>query len=429
MDKTKDKKKAVTGTAISMCVLAIIFYYYEYYLRVAPSVMTSDLKFTFNLSEAAFGHLSAFFYYAYTPMQIPVGMMMDRFGPRRLLTFACFLCVLGTVLFGITGQFWIAAVGRFLLGFGSAFAYVGVLKLSNVWLPKKYFAFMAGLCTTLGMFGGISCAILMSHLMLRVGWQLTLYYSAAAGIILMLILWVVLRDGTRHEKQDSGEMDLTHEVHLKLTGLKQIIASSQMWITGFIGLLTFLPITGFAEIWAMRFLETVGLSKFDAATGASMLFLGFAVGAPLWGIISDAMQSRRIPLMVGSFLSAGFMALVVFMPTTSLHVMYALLFLSSFFASVEILIFAVSNDISRHSVSATAIAFTNMVVMVGGVLLPPLIGKILDNATRVVNNTPVLTVHDFSIALAVLPLGLLLSGILSLFLKESYHKQPKVLKI
>ena len=213
MNKTKDRTKAVTGSAVTMCVLAILFYYYEYYLRVAPSVMSSELKLTFNLSEAAFGNLAAFFYYAYTPMQIPVGMMMDRFGPRRLLTFACFLCVLGTVLFGITGQFWIAAMGRFLLGFGSAFAYVGVLKLSNVWLPKKYFAFMAGLCTTLGMFGGISCAVLMSHLMLRMGWQSTLYYSAAAGIVLMLILWLVLRDGTRHEKQDPSEMDLAHEVH------------------------------------------------------------------------------------------------------------------------------------------------------------------------------------------------------------------------
>lgn len=425
MNKTKDKRKAVTGAAISMCLLGIFFYYYEYYLRVAPSVMNTELRLTFNLSEAAFGHLAAFFYYAYTPMQIPVGMMMDRFGPRRLLTFACFLCVLGTVLFVITQHFWAAALGRFLLGFGSAFAYVGVLKLSNLWLPKKYFAFMAGFCTTLGMFGGISCAVLMSYLMLWMGWQSTLYYSAAAGLVLMVLLWVILRDETDTKQQGHSEIDLAHEVHVKLNGLKQIVCSSQMWITGLIGLLTFLPIAGFAEVWAVSFLQTVGLSKFDAATGASMLFLGFAVGAPLWGIISDTMQSRKIPLIMGSFLAAFFMALIVFMPSTSLVWMYTLLFLSTFFASVEILIFAVSNDISRHSVSATAIAFTNMVVMIGGVLLPPLIGKMLDNALQVNDNTPMLVVSDFSIALAVLPLGLVLSGILSLFLRESYHKHPK----
>ncbi len=425
MNKTKDNRKVVTGSAITMCLLGILFYYYEYYLRVAPSVMNAELKLTFNLSEAAFGNLAAFFYYAYTPMQIPVGMMMDRFGPRRLLTFACFLCVLGTVLFVITGHFWIAAAGRFLLGFGSAFAYVGMLKLSNLWLPKKYFAFMAGLCTTLGMFGGISCAVLMSYLMLCVGWQLTLYYSAAAGLILMVLLWAVLRDGSESEKNNRNEIDLAHEVHVKITGLKQIVCSTQMWMTGIIGLLTFLPIAGFAEVWAVTFLQTVGLSKLDAATGASMLFLGFAVGAPLWGIISDAMQSRRIPLIMGSFFAACFMALVVFMPSTSLLWMYALLFLSAFFASVEILIFAVSNDISRHSVSATAVAFTNMVVMIGGVLLPPVIGKILDRAL-LSDNAADLTASDFSIALSILPLGLVLSGILSVFLKESYHQHPKV---
>lgn len=421
---TKVKTKKVTGIALSMCVLAIVFYYYEYYLRVAPSVMSTELKLTFNLSEAAFGHLAAFFYYAYTPMQIPVGMMMDRYGPRRLLTFACFLCVLGTLMFGMTGELWIAQLGRFLLGFGSAFAYVGVLKLSNVWLPKKYFAFMAGLCTALGMFGGISSAVLISHLMVKIGWQETLYYSSLAGVVLAAGIWFIIRDGKNQEEHEH-EIDLTHEVQIKLAGLKQIVQSPQMWISGLIGCLTFLPISGFAEVWAVSYLQTVGMSKFDAASGASMLFLGFAVGAPIWGIISDIIQSRRIPLIIGSFVSAGFMALIVFMPSTSLVWMYALLFLSAFFASAEILIFAVSNDISRHSVSATAIAFTNMVVMVGGVLLPPIIGKILDSAIQTIDNIPVLTVHDFSIALAVLPLGLVLSGILSLCLKESYHRHPK----
>ncbi len=243
----------------------------------------------------------------------------------------------------------------------------------------------------------------------------------------MVLLWAVLRDGSESEKNNRNEIDLAHEVHVKITGLKQIICSPQMWMTGIIGLLTFLPIAGFAEVWAVTFLQTVGLSNLVAATLASILFLGFAVGAPLWGIISDAMQSRRIPLIMGSFFAACFMALVVFMPSTSLIWMYALLFLSAFFASVEILIFAVSNDISRHSVSATAVAFTNMLVMIGGVLLPPVIGKILDSAL-LSDNAADLTASDFSIALSILPLGLVLSGILSLFLKESYHKHLKVAK-
>ncbi len=127
----------VSGRAFTMCVLAAVFYCYEYYLRVAPSVMGDELKLTFNLSEAAFGHLAACYYYAYTPMQIPVGMLLDRFGVRKILTIACLLCALGTYFFAATEIFSVAQISRFMIGFGSAFAYVGVLKISDVWLLKQ----------------------------------------------------------------------------------------------------------------------------------------------------------------------------------------------------------------------------------------------------------------------------------------------------
>jgi len=419
-DTLVKKPKTITGVAILMCVLGALFYYYEYYLRVAPSVMGAELKQTFFLGEAAFGHLAACYYYAYTPLQIPAGVMMDRFGPRRVLTLACFLCAFGTYLFAATTHITIAQIGRFLVGFGSAFAYVGVLKISNYWLPSRYFALMAGLCTALGMLGGISGAVLMSDLVTRLGWQSTLYYSALPGIVLTFILWFILRDEKDTETEIVKSVKTTSP---QFEGLKEMLLSPQMWICGMIGCLTFLPISGFAEVWAVSFLQTVGMTKADAAFGSSMIFLGFAIGGPLWGILSDRIQSRRIPLILGSFISAGLMALAIFMPSTSLLWMYSLLFFSAFFASVEILIFAVSNDLSRSSVSATAISFTNMLVMIGGALLPPLIGKLLDNVLHLSQESmPVITINDFSMALAVLPLALIVSGVLSYLLKESYHR-------
>src|SRR5437899_1255372 len=107
-----------------ICALGALYYSYEYLLRISPSVMELPLRHHFNLSATGFGLLSAFYYYAYVPLQIPVGILLDRYGPRILLTFACFICVLGTFLFAGTQVFWIAASGRFLVGFGSAFAFV-----------------------------------------------------------------------------------------------------------------------------------------------------------------------------------------------------------------------------------------------------------------------------------------------------------------
>jgi hypothetical protein len=130
--------------------------------------------------------------------------------------------------------------------------------------------------------------------------------------------------------------------------------------------------------------------------------------------------------MVGSFISAALFAVAIFFPSSSPIWMFSLLFFAAFFTSAEILVFAVSNDLSRSKVSGTAIAFTNMVVMVGGGVLPPIIGKMLDSSMQVVDNFAVVSSEDYSIALAVLPLSLFIAGILSLILKESYRKPKKL---
>lgn len=418
----KESSRSLTWIGITMCALAAIFYCYEYYLRVAPSVMSAELKATFLLSDAAFGHLAAFYYYAYTPMQIPVGLLLDRFGPRRVLTLACLMCAFGTYLFASTQLIGIAQLGRFLVGFGSAFAYVGVLKISDVWLPKKYFALMAGIATALGMLGAISGAISMSVLVSKMGWQATLYYSVWAGLILAVVLWLVLRDRNSNEANTDSETSFTPRVYEVLQGLLKMVKNREMWVNGIIGCLTFLPITAFAELWAVPFLETVGFSRGDAALGASMMFLGFAVGGPCWGLLSDNWKSRRLPLMLGSIIAAIFMLILILFPSPSKLWMYSLLILISLAASAEILVFAVSNDQNPKEVCATAAAFTNMFTMIGGALLPPLIGKILDSAIELKEGLPFYSSSDYTLALMAIPVGLVLAAILSFYLKESYQR-------
>ena len=123
---------SVEWQAFLMCVLAGIFYCYEYYLRVGPSVIQPQLMQTFDISQAGLGTLVAYYYLAYVPLQLPVGLMMDYWGPRRVLTLACLCCALGTLLFATGDSLVMAKAGRFFVGFGSAFAYVAVLKLANI---------------------------------------------------------------------------------------------------------------------------------------------------------------------------------------------------------------------------------------------------------------------------------------------------------
>lgn len=421
----------VTWLGISMCALAAIFYCYEYYLRVAPSVMAPELKATFNLSDAAFGHLAACYYYAYTPMQIPVGLLLDKFGPRRTLTFACLICALGTYMFTATHSVFIAQIGRFLVGFGSAFAFVGVLKISDIWLPQRYFAMMAGIASTLGILGAIFGVLTMAALVTSMGWQATLNYSVVAGIILAVILWLFLKDkntqAENRNQENPAAADSQMSSYTLLRALVKMFRNKEMWINGLIGCLTFLPITAFAELWAVPFLETLGFTKSEAALGSSMVFLGFAIGGPCWGILSDMLQSRRIPLIAGSFLAAIVFFIAIYFPSASKIWMYSLLFLGSVFTSAEILVFAVSNDQNPKSAAATAAAFINMFTMIGGAFLPPIIGKILDTRLKIVDNLPVYNVSDYTWALMAIPVGLILAGFLSYILKESYQKEENQL--
>lgn len=408
--------------ALWICTLAALFYCYEYFLRVAPAVMANDLISTYHISQAGLGYLSACYYYAYTPLQVPVGWMMDRFGPRNILTVACGLCVIGTFLFGTSSLLPLAFLGRFLVGFGSAFAFVGFLKISRNWLPPTWYATMVGLCTFLGMVGAISGEIAMAYWVQSKGWQSTLLDSVYVGCLLTFLLWLFIRD-TPHTPAIANQR-LTKTPTIKiLPTLLTLIKNYQLWLIGLIGCFTFLPLSSFAEMWAVPYLEVVGYSKTQAAQGSSLVFLGFGCGAPCWGLISDYWQSRRRPLFLGALLASICAATLIFAPHLTLFSVYLLLFSCGLFASAEVLVFAIGNDTATNHTSATTVSFINMLVMLGGAFLQPIIGKLLDvfQGTQQLN-TSLLVSYQY--ALSILPICLLLASLLALFLKESYH-QPK----
>lgn len=407
-----DKVQTLQWAAFLMCILAAIFYCYEYILRIAPSVMRLELMKTYGLSNAGVGILAAWYYWAYVPLQIPVGLVMDRWGPRKILTLACLLCALGTYFFAAAKLLIIAQIGRFMVGFGSAFAYVGVLKITNLWLPRKFFAMMVGLCTALGTIVAGSGAIIMTKCMSFVGWQNTLYIFAILGIILTIVLCSFVRDKSDQEITQSNRA--VHEGRSLAAELLEVIKIKQLLFNGFIGCLTYLPVTVFAEMWAVPFLKISHFNKDQAALGAFLVFLGFGLGAPFWGIFSDWIHSRKRPLILGASIAGICAWLVLYHRPTNLYLIYSLLFFMGLFASAQVIVFAVGNDICHPRLSATTVSYTNFFVMLGGMFVQPLVG---------------ITMEHWHIPLAkalmILPLGLSISVILTLLMQESYASEQE----
>lgn len=426
------KYYAIIGWLV--CGLGAIFYSYEYLLRIAPSVIESSLRAHFNLAATGFGLVSSIYYWAYVPMQLPVGVMLDRYGPRRLLTMACLICVIGTFLFTGTSQVWVAAVGRFLMGFGSAFAFVGVLKLGTIWLPENRLAMIAGMTSALGPIGAMLGDNFLDMFVEKLGWIYTLNVTGVFGIGLMLLLWFGIHDG----KNDNTVHGSVSSIRKGLVDLGIILTNKQIWVNGMYGCLVYLPTTVFAELWGIPYLRHAhGLTAEAAGLANSVLFLGFILGAPLMGYISDRMARRKFPMFFGACGAAIIMSVILYVPGLSQNNIIVLMFLLGLMYSSQAIVFAVGRELSPGEAAATAMATTNMIVMLGAMLLQPLVGRLLDyslsahrgDVTAIAvasdNLQKLYTVGDYQFALSFIPIGILIAALLTFFLKETHAHAKK----
>src|SRR3990167_8767502 len=177
-----------------ICCIGMLFYCFNYFLRVSPSVMQPELSQAFHINASQFGSLAAFYYYAYTPMQLPAGMIYDKFGARFVLFFACLTAAAGLGIFISADNFQSAGLGRFFIGLGTAFAYIGVLKLASDWLPANRFATVAGLTTAFGMASAIFSDIYLTKFVALLGYKNALITALFIGITLSILILMFLRN-------------------------------------------------------------------------------------------------------------------------------------------------------------------------------------------------------------------------------------------
>jgi MFS family permease len=402
-----------------VCSLAAIFYCYEFLLRIEPSVMVPELMRYFHISVAGLGIVSAMYYYAYTPLQAVVGIITDYFGPRKILTVAIGFCAIGSLIFGITQHLYWAAFGRLLIGVGSAFAFIGVLKLAAMWLPRNRFALFAGITTALGMVGAMIGDVQMSWAVGHYGWRRVILISAMIGAILIPIFLLFVHEA----KQEKHKALSFKEI---LQGFLRVLCNRNIIYAGAIGCMLYMSLSVFAVMWGISFLQTVGhVSKVDAAALNSMVFAGWLVGAPASGWLSDFVCSRRYPLMVGSLASATCISLVLIWPEMSHILLSVLLFLFGLFASVEVICFAIGRDTTEVRLTATAMGMINLFIMLGGMVLQPSVGIVLQYVWggHLQNGVQIYSALAYRSSLAIVPVGMILASLLAAIMQETYREK------
>ncbi len=350
---------------------AATFFLYAWVLRVAPSVMVVELMRDFSVGAAVLGNLSAAYFYGYAGMQIPVGLLLDRFGPRRLMATAALVCAGGCVLFATGGSLAAVMTGRFMIGASAAFSLVGAMAVAGQWFPANRFAILSGGAMAMGMAGGVFGQAPLRVAVEASDWRTVTLLLALGGLALALAAAATVRDKWR----GSGG------VRSALVGLGMVARHPQTWLVALAGLGTSAPLLGFASLWGVPFLETAhALPRTLAASLTSVFFVGWGIGAPLFGWLSDRIGRRKAPLVAGLGLESLALAALIYLPGLPVAALGGLCFLVGFLGSSQIVCFALARENHRTELSGTAIGFVNMMVTGAGALFQPLVGLLLDTA-------------------------------------------------
>lgn len=408
--------------------LGSFFFFIDYALRVSTSVLTPVLMEKFQTTAFAIGGFSACFYYAYIGMQIPVGILVDRFSPKWLLIMASLICAVSALIFAEMNNLYIGFFSRFLTGFGASFAFVGTLKLISLWFKSERFAFLAGLTQAFGMLGAMVGQGPMAAIYHSFGWRLSMYGFFVLFLLISLLMIIFINN--KYNPISVKNSSARREVKI-WKSVKLILSNSQSWLNClFIGLL-YAPSACFGEQWGASFLSRCqGISIQAAGHEVGMMFIGLAIGCPVLGWISDQMQRRLIVMRVSSIACFVLLTFVIYGGTWSMPellsptVYTVVLFLYGFFNSGIVISYAMASEINPRQFTGLALGVTNMASVIIGATMIPVVGFILDKlwTGTLHNNLHVFGVKEYQIAFTTLPIGLLICFFITFFIKETYCK-------
>ncbi len=355
--------------AIAAFALASGFFCYGFIHRVAPSVMVGELMAEFAVGAAVLGNLAALYFWAYAGLQIPVGVLLDRLGPRRLVAGAAAIAALGSVLFGLADSLAIAGLGRLLIGVGAAFSWVGCLTVATQMFAPARFPLLAGIAQTVGVAGAVFAQVPLALAMETQGWRGVNFGLGAVGIAIALGFWLVARDPAKSGGPGMG----------LLAGLALVARNPQTWACALFSMSLTAPIQAFAGLWGVPYLQTAyGLDKVGAGQVTTFIFYGWIAGAVVFGLVMDRLGPRRVAGSIGAGIATASFAATFCLPGLSLGAISGLLFLHGLSASVMLTGFVVGREQNPPAASGASYGLINTHVVGIGAVMQIIIGAVLD---------------------------------------------------
>lgn len=421
---TRHEKTAHTALAWVVTFTASLFFFYEFIQMNFFNAINAELREAFNLDAVQIGQLFSMYFYANFLFLFPAGSLLDRYSTKKILIFAVSMCTLGTFIFSIANSYWVAAAGRFLVGGGAAFCFLGCIRIASRWFSPHRMAFVTGVIVTLAMIGGLVAQTPFTWLIEYVGsWREALLLNTGLGVLILIATIFIVQDRPPDAQQEA-KVDQQHLQELGLWRCIKLAAlNPQNWFGGLYTALMNLPVFILGGLWGILYLTEVHhLTPAEGSYATTLFFVGVIVGSLVYGWISDHIERRVLPMIVGAILSLAVIAILMYVPNLSLWSLVGLFFLMGFATSSQVLTYPTIAELNPIYLTSTAISIDSLCIMASGFLVPPFFGWLMERSDThsVVNGVTVYTAQDFNSAMLIIPVSFVVALIITAVMRETY---------
>jgi sugar phosphate permease len=376
------------------CVLGASYFFVCLH-RISPTVIARDLVSEFGASATALGLMSSAYFYLYAAVQPAVGVLADSWGARRLVTVFTLIACLGAVVFGTAANMTVATAGRALIGIGVGGVFVPALKIFSRWFRAKGFASVTGFFLACGNAGNLSASLPLTYLILALGWRFSLLSIGAASLLLAILCWIVIRnqpedrgwqiEGADHNTAPSAPQDGMTDLST-VKRLEIVFRNPGFWM---VTLATFFfggSALTFQGLWAVPYLMDVyGYNRVQAGGFLMLLPIGFIIGAPLIGYLSDKLVFSRKSILLCS-LSLGVVCWSFFFTSggrpDSAYLVPLFLIMGTCGGGSLSLFLTITKELFPQSITGTSVGLMNTAAFLSTAVYQPVSGYLMDTVGR-----------------------------------------------
>lgn len=399
-----------------VCFSASLFFFYEFIQGNMFASIADNIMYDFHIEANKMAYLSSIYYLSNVIFLFFAGIILDNYSTKKTILIAMMLCVLSTFVLAHAHSFYLALFCRFITGIGSAFCFLGPIRLASRWFPPRRMAMITGVIVTMAMTGGMLAQYPLTKLVAQIGWRSALVQVGWLGIAMLIIMYFGIID---------KPSVITGKIKLKaLIILKQIYLNPQTLRAALYTSLMNMAIAVFgAMMGSLYLIQRLDIAKEEAAVINSMLFLGAIIGGPLIGWFSDKLTLRILPMKLGGVASLVTLLAILFLPV-SILLMKILFFLLGFFTASQVISYALVAESSSSSTTAAAVSVISIITQGGYIIYQNLFSLLLiyHGQMKMIDNIPVYSLADYQYASMILPIGLIIALCVLWGLKETHGR-------